>query len=152
MIDSFRGEYYFLSNFYPVRVSALYIPEELGFILTGATRIKEVESVEHAYQAFKAKGYDDFIKICKAKTPAQAKRFSKYIYQKQMSSIVRLGLMEFLLKQKFEDLELKKRLIDTNDELLIEGNNWGDTFWGVCNGEGENHLGRLLMKIRESIR
>jgi predicted NAD-dependent protein-ADP-ribosyltransferase YbiA (DUF1768 family) len=32
---------------------------------------------------------------------------------------------------------------------LIEGNWWGDTYWGVCNGVGENHLGKLLMKIRD---
>lgn len=40
----------------------------------------------------------------------------------------------------------------TGDAELIEGNNWGDTFWGVCNGRGENMLGKLLMEIRDYLR
>ena len=27
-----------------------------------------------------------------------------------------------------------------------------DFFWGVCNGKGENHLGKILMKVRDEIR
>ena len=34
----------------------------------------------------------------------------------------------------------------------MEGNTWGDRFWGVDGGEGENHLGGLLMKIRLELR
>jgi hypothetical protein len=40
------------------------------------------------------------------------------------------------------------KLLATEYVELIEGNNWGDTFFGVCNGEGENWLGRLLMNLR----
>jgi hypothetical protein len=36
--------------------------------------------------------------------------------------------------------------------ILIEGNTWGDTFWGVCNGVGENNLGKTLMNVREILR
>lgn len=32
-----------------------------------------------------------------------------------------------------------------------EGNTWGDKFWGVCDGEGENHLGKLLMEVRAEL-
>jgi predicted NAD-dependent protein-ADP-ribosyltransferase YbiA (DUF1768 family) len=39
----------------------------------------------------------------------------------------------------------------TGDEELVEGNWWNDTFWGVCNGVGENNLGKLLMKIRAEL-
>lgn len=42
-------------------------------------------------------------------------------------------------------------LINTGDAELIEGNSWGDTFWGECNGIGENNLGKILMKIRKEI-
>jgi hypothetical protein len=42
-------------------------------------------------------------------------------------------------------------LLDTSDKVLIEENNWNDTFWGVCNGVGENNLGRLLMQVRGEI-
>ena len=44
-----------------------------------------------------------------------------------------------------------KRLLETGNQELIEGNDWNDTFWGVCNGEGENNLGRTLMRIRREL-
>ena len=46
---------------------------------------------------------------------------------------------------------LAKRLLDTGDEELIEGNDWNDIFWGVCNGKGENNLGKILMRIRNEL-
>ena len=38
-----------------------------------------------------------------------------------------------------------------SDAELIEGNTWHDTFWGVDlkTGEGENHLGKILMALRK---
>jgi hypothetical protein len=56
-----------------------------------------------------------------------------------------------MLVQKFAIPELRQQLIDTGDARIIEGNTWGDVFWGVCKGKGENHLGRLIESIRESI-
>ena len=41
---------------------------------------------------------------------------------------------------------------DTNNEELIEGNTWNDTYWGVCNGRGQNHLGKILMKVRSLLK
>ena len=40
----------------------------------------------------------------------------------------------------------------TDDVELIEGNEWSDTFWGVCRGQGENWLGKILMKTRDNLR
>jgi len=45
-----------------------------------------------------------------------------------------------------------ERLLATGDQELIEGNTWGDRFWGVCDGEGQNQLGRLLMELRNELR
>jgi predicted NAD-dependent protein-ADP-ribosyltransferase YbiA (DUF1768 family) len=60
--------------------------------------------------------------------------------------------MRELLRQKFAKPSiLADRLIDTGNCQLIEGNYWGDTFWGVCKGKGENWLGKLLMEIRAEI-
>ena len=56
--------------------------------------------------------------------------------------------MENLLWQKFENPVLRKMLDATKPRELIEGNVWKDSFWGVYNGKGENHLGKLLMLIR----
>jgi predicted NAD-dependent protein-ADP-ribosyltransferase YbiA (DUF1768 family) len=43
-------------------------------------------------------------------------------------------------------------LLNTGHRDLFEANTWGDRFWGTVDGEGSNHLGRLLMKIRKEIR
>ena len=44
--------------------------------------------------------------------------------------------------------------IFTGELVLEEGNTWHDTFWGVDakTGEGLNHLGRILMKVRDELR
>ena len=59
--------------------------------------------------------------------------------------------MEDLLMVKFKNPELRSRLLATGDAELIEGNNWGDCFWGVCLGEGRNELGKALMRVRERL-
>ena len=64
---------------------------------------------------------------------------------------VKVGLMEEIVRAKFtQNEELKRLLLATGDKRLAEGNTWGDTFWGVDlrTGQGENHLGRILMKVR----
>ena len=56
--------------------------------------------------------------------------------------------MKDILMAKFEDVELQRLLYETGDQQLIEGNNWGDRYWGQVNGEGKNRLGELLMEVR----
>lgn len=56
------------------------------------------------------------------------------------------------MKNAKKNSELGNKLEATGDSLLVEGNWWHDTFWGVCNGFGENNLGKLLMKIREELK
>ena len=51
----------------------------------------------------------------------------------------------------FQNEDLGQKLMNTGDAVLIEGNYWGDRYWGVCNGEGQNKLGKILMKIREEL-
>ncbi len=64
--------------------------------------------------------------------------------------------MEDLVRQKFSlYTTLREMLLATGDEELVEGNYWCDNFWGACwcpdceGKEKHNHLGRILMKIRE---
>jgi predicted NAD-dependent protein-ADP-ribosyltransferase YbiA (DUF1768 family) len=47
--------------------------------------------------------------------------------------------------------ELRERLLATGEAELIEGNTWNDTFWGVCKGEGQNWLGKILMEVRKEL-
>ena len=66
---------------------------------------------------------------------------------------VKLSIMENLVRQKFtNNLILKKRLLDTGSQEIQEGNAWNDTFWGVCRGQGQNNLGKIIMKIRDELR
>ena len=89
-------------------------------------------------------------------TPADAKDFLDIHKIKPASgwSIEKkLVVMEELLTIKFGGKEpfLTRALLATGDADIIEGNSWNDTFWGVCNNSGENHLGRLLVKVREEL-
>ena len=47
---------------------------------------------------------------------------------------------------------LTELLLSTEDSSLVEGNDWNDKFWGVCQGKGLNHLGRILMKVRKEVK
>lgn len=136
-IDSFRGEYRWLSNFWPVDVQ-----------LDGMT----FPSVEHGYVAAKTTDLARRADVQVCGSPGAAKRLGRYMPLRHDWGAVRLPVMRDLLWQKFSHQDLRMRLMSTGDAVLVEGNTWGDTFWGVCNGLGENHLGELLMEIRDCLR
>lgn len=139
MIDQFEGEYRWLSNFWPAKV------------LLDAV---EYQSTEHAYQAAKTNDEIERMRIKDAKTPGQAKRLGRKVNVRSDWENCKLSVMENLLRQKFAIPELRQKLLDTGDQELLEGNNWHDVFWGIDlkTREGKNHLGKLLMKIRNEIR
>jgi predicted NAD-dependent protein-ADP-ribosyltransferase YbiA (DUF1768 family) len=65
----------------------------------------------------------------------------------------KVGVMRAFLRRKFAPgTDFAARLLATGDAELVEGNNWGDDFWGCCSGSGANHLGRLLMEVRSELR
>jgi N-glycosidase YbiA len=137
MISSFTGRYRFLSNFYPS-------PIRLGTI--------EYPTVEHAFQALKSHSQAERRRIAALPTPGQAKRAGRLLEIRPDWDSVKVGLMATLIEKKFQDPELRHKLLDTGVETLIEGNEWGDTFWGVCRGEGQNILGKLLMETRRKLK
>jgi ribA/ribD-fused uncharacterized protein len=141
-IDGFHGDYRFLSNFHPVEVE-----------LNGVT----YPSVEHAYQASKTLDGSQRDAIRRRQTAGQAKKMGQGVKLRRDWNNVKVKIMEHVLRQKFEKDELKKQLLATGDAELIEGNTWGDNFWGMVKGHdgkfyGKNNLGRLLMKIRQDLR
>lgn len=133
VIDSFSGRYHFLSNFYPS-----------PYQYVGYT----IPTVEHGYQADKAVDEKDWIRIVQSPTPAQAKKLGRTIQIHANWEDIKVDVMLNHLKLKFADPQLKQMLLDTGDAVLIEGNWWGDKFWGVCRGEGKNMLGTVLMNLR----
>lgn len=84
-------------------------------------------------------------------TAGQAKRAGRKLMMRDHWEDVRLDIMRRALELKFTIPDLKAMLLDTGDEELIEGNTWGDIYWGVCRGEGENNLGKLLMDVRRGL-
>ncbi len=134
MIDDFTGKHAFLSNFYP---SLIVFDKKL------------YKTVEHAYQAFKAVRPIDHEMIRCADSPTIAKKLGRTIQVREEFEIFKLSIMEDLLREKFKNWFMRERLYSTGEEEIVEGNTWGDTFWGKVNHVGLNHLGRLLMKIRD---
>lgn len=132
-ISSFRGEYDFLSNFYPSVV-----------VYKGIT----YPSVENAFQAQKcilSSHRERFVSL----SPGQAKRLGRVTTLREFWDDIRVIIMTNLVWLKFSENDvLKAKLLATKNFLLIEGNTWNDTFWGVCDGVGENKLGTILMYVR----
>jgi len=139
VIDQFIGEYSFCSNFSP-------IPVTLNDI--------QYKTAEHAYQARKAYLPTDFEKICNAATPDEAKRIAKNIQYVDDWDDARVDVMRNVVEAKFKQDALAQRmLLQTNNAVLVERNDWNDTFWGVtriCGGY--NILGKILMDVRDSLR
>lgn len=149
-IEKFEGEYRWLSNFASASVT-----------LDG----ERYPSVEHAYQAaktldpdkrtvFQIGGVIDIqpdATVRRSLTAAGAKKAGKAIQLRKDWELVKVDIMRDLLKQKFSMFVFKKLLLETGDAELIEGNWWGDRYWGVCHGTGQNMLGRLIMDIRTEL-
>ena len=134
VIDSFSGENYFLSNFYPSPLTLWGIDFPTG---------------EHAFQAGKSEYRKEMLKIAQAPTPGAAKGMGRRVtLQPYWNECARYEVMKQVLRAKFSDPYLMERLMSTGDAILIEGNTWGDRTWGVSGGEGHNLLGWMLMKIR----
>lgn len=137
MIDSFSGDYRFLSNFYPCDV------EYEGIIY---------KSTEAAYQAAKTLDGHERIFISQL-TPGKAKKFGSKLALRKGWDDMKIGVMMELLQKKFRDPNLLRKLLLTRGQELIEGNTWHDNFWGSCTckgcgNKGQNILGRLLMEVR----
>ncbi len=136
MIISFRDEYFFLSNFYPVEIKLD------GIVYPNA---------EAAFQAQKTLDVEERRKFSMLKNPVQAKRLGRKVKLRDDWEEVKLYIMSEIVSQKFlQHPHLIEMLLQTGDEELVEGNKWGDRFWGVCKGKGKNHLGKILMKIRDA--
>ena len=136
IIDRFMGKYWFLSNFYPA-------PVEMDGKLW--------PTVEHAYQACKTNDPVVRGRILIAPKPGTAKYLGQRVRLRENWDEMKLDVMKILVSRKFKELELARKLLATRDAQLVEGNYWGDAFWGVYNGAGENHLGRILMEVRKEL-
>lgn len=142
MIDRFIGEYYFLSNFFPTDVKYSWDCDDSIIY----------RSAEHAYQAQKTENVHEKIFIRNAISAREAKKRGRNVVCRSDWDLIKLDVMRGVVKAKFsQNLDLSERLVNTYPIVLVEGNWWGDTFWGMCNKRGENHLGKILMEVRNEI-
>ncbi len=135
-IDRFRLEYDYLSNFYPacVKVDGL-----------------EYLSSEAAFQAAKCTKLEDRIPFTELGSN-DSKRMGRKVPLRPDWERVKIREMEKIVRAKYtQNPHLARFLVETGDTELIEDNTWHDMFWGVDlkTGEGENHLGKILMALRE---
>jgi ribA/ribD-fused uncharacterized protein len=137
-IDSFQGEYRFLSNFYPATV------EYQGIMYP---------TVEHAYQSAKTLDMNQRRRIAQLPSPAEAKVAGRALPLRPDWGQVKFEVMTECVRYKFtHSALLREQLLATGDAYLEEGNTWGDQIWGVYQGKGQNHLGLTLMQIRDELR
>lgn len=138
VISHFGGEYRFLSNFWlaPVTYEGITYP-----------------SSEHAYQA--AKTLDPHVRemMSLVNSPGQVKKLGQNVDIRPDWEEIKINVMRDIVTAKFEQNEyLMRLLMETKGCHLIEGNTWGDRFWGECPiGTGRNELGKILMSIRDDI-
>lgn len=136
-ITEFQADYRFLSNSYHS------VTEFEGI---------EYPTVEHAYQSAKTLDTNERRRIAALPTPAEAKRAGRQLALRPDWEQVKFEFMEQCVRYKFtHHPDLRRKLLATGAAYLEEGNTWGDTVWGVYNGQGENRLGKLLMKVRTEL-
>lgn len=134
-MNSFKGTVF--SNMY-----VLQVPIEYQEIL--------YYSNENFFQAMKTTDIEVRKHIASV-NPYESKRIGKTIDLRPDWLEIRMKVMEVGLERKFRDPVLAKALLATGNAELVEANTWGDTYWGVCKGVGQNHLGRLLMQLRTEL-
>lgn len=167
MITEFQGQYRFLSNFWeqpvfyqhPDMQSAIWWP-----------------SAEHAFQASKTREPAEAAFVGRASSPRLAKRLGRAATCRPDWEQVKKRVMFSVLVAKFArdpgvtSGSLGAQLVATGHQILVEGNRWGDTYWGAAPGIhaphagvvssswtaedgsllwGHNYLGRLLMAVRD---
>lgn len=149
-ISRFIGSWGFLSMFYPAEL-----------VWEGVT----YRTGEHAFNAGKTvvvgtgpRDRGTRMWVAAAPSPGEAKARGRQLQLRPgWDETVRYEVMASVLYAKFaHDPFRVARLMSTGDRELIEGNDWHDVHWGVCScrnhGYGDNHLGRLLMELREKLR
>lgn len=135
MISEFRGEHYFLSNFYS---SPVYY--------RGMT-FRNAEAAFHSQKD--PSRASEFTRL----NPSEAKRLGRRVRLRCDWEDVKDGIMFEIVLAKFGGSQsLADALLATGDEKIVEGNTWGDRYWGVCDGNGLNKLGGILERVRENLR
>lgn len=136
-IDVFGGRYFFLSNFFTAPVT-----------WEGRT-YQNNEAAFQSAKCIKDSQRDKFTQL----DPSRAKRAGRNVLLRQDWEDIKEQVMYEVCFAKFtQNPDLGKKLVETGDAILVEGNDWNDRVWGMVKGVGQNKLGKILMRIREEIK
>lgn len=138
VINQFQNEYRFLSNFW------------LAPVTYNGITYQSNEAAFHAQKSLDEKQRLFFATL----SPVKAKNKGRKLELRHDWEEIKLTVMYEIVKAKFEQNPyLGMMLVATGDAMLIEGNEWHDKFWGIDlkTGEGENHLGKILMRVRSEL-
>lgn len=136
-VKYFDGEFAYLSNFFEAEVEYETI---------------RYKTSEHAFQAAKSLKQADRLRIAALQTPGQSKRAGRQVeLRRDWESVKEIVMLDVLTAKFDQNPDLKQLLIETDPLRLIEGNNWGDTYWGIDDKKGgTNRLGEILMILRKN--
>jgi ribA/ribD-fused uncharacterized protein len=139
--------YFFTPTFYALDNFSAHIVEIWG---------RKFQTSEHAYQWKKySESHPDIAEeILKATSPNQAKKIADAHKKDSTSKFheIKISIMEEILKAKANQHEkVVRTLKETGSREIIE-NSPTDSFWGIGpEKNGQNMLGKLWMKIRDSL-
>lgn len=158
VIDSFREQHFFLSNFY--RNATFIAPDKFCY-----------PTVEHYFQCMKTTDPQARELIRNAPSAGSSKSLGRKFQEitKRSDWIgepailrpdwedIKVNVMISGVFMKFDqNWNVQEKLLKTNDSILVEGNKWHDNFWGDCCCKkckaiiGENMLGQILMILRQA--
>lgn len=148
VIKLFKGSYEFLSNFESCEINYQ------GNVYRSAEAAFQAAKIDPAHRKAEI-----FRKIFTYLAPNEAKALGQIMPLNPEWEKIKNSVMSEICRSKFRDNPvLRKRLLDTSDASLVEGNYWHDNIWGVCLCEkcakidGQNRLGMILMKIRRELK
>lgn len=153
VIPKFEGKDFFLSNFFPSPITIQPLDNQEITFWTG----------EHMFQSLKWKVMTDksdganlaYVKaVCKNPNPSHAKKKGREVNIDTAEwDKIKVDMMRETVWEKFkQNPEARELLMQTGSAMLVEGNTWGDTFWGRVDGKGYNMLGSILMEVRGGFR
>lgn len=132
-IKGFFGDYRFLSNF-----------QDAEIIFEGVL----YPSSENAYQAARCADLSQR-KLFVECSASKAKQLAKTVVTRENWNLIKYDIMSAIVFDKYyRNYDLRVKLLETKQKYLEETNHWGDVYWGVCKGRGENKLGKIEMGVR----
>ena len=153
MINKFEGRYRFLSNFYPCEIEhqGIKYPSVENFYV--AMKVNDQQLINGKY--YTPGDFREMIALIK--NPSEVKKIGSKVKLRSNWNEKKLEAMNWAVRQKFKNnQELKEMLLNTLNQELVEENYWHDVYWGICTcgkcgNKGENHLGKILMEVRDEL-